>query len=648
MNRTNAPGSFNGFYVDEDRDLGRAGTAIVAADRNAIQNEIVNLIESSGLAPSALDDAQLAQATTRIVLAARAAAGRNIVGSGVASGFEVSIVGTTLNVALGAGWDTLGRRLALAAPAVVDLAGSVSRPSVGNVKWVSFVARATNAVANGTIDVGPGNQPHQYEFADECIVVAIEGVEVADPAGAVRPASGEDLLLADVLVDNATAWNALAIDLTRRVAVVKNDSIEDRIRAVAAEVAKEQVRKSNQAILPGLMQATGYKVAAPDAATDDLFGDSVAVDGDYAIVGAYGDDHAGMSFGSAWVFHRISQNSWDGGTKLTAPDAAAFDWFGTSVAISGDYAVVGVEKDDDSGSDSGSAWVFRRTAANSWNDAIKLVAPDAAAGDYFGRSVAISGDYIIIGAYQDDDSGSDSGSAWVFRRTGENAWGDATKLVAPDGAANDRFGFATAISGDYAIVGAFQDDDRSGSAWIFRRTGENTWDSGTKLVAPDAAPDDSFGHSVALNGDYAIVGVFRDDYSGSDLGSAWVFRRTGPNNWDGGTKLVAPDAATDDLFGFSVDISRQYAIVGAVRDDDFGSDSGSAWLFRRTGENTWDRGTKLVSSDRAAGSGFGRHVAASEDHVIVGANSGSSSVTNSGAAYIYQNLLKVANDALDA
>ena len=129
-------------------------------------------------------------------------------------------------------------------------------------------------------------------------------------------------------------------------------------------------------------------------------------------MGAYGDDDGGTNSGSAYVFMR-SGTFWSQQVKLTASDATAGDYFGVSVSISGDYAIVGAYRDDGDGSDSGSAYVFMRSDTT-WSQQAKLTAFDAAAGDEFGFSVSISGDYAIVGAWCDDDGGTDSGSAYIF------------------------------------------------------------------------------------------------------------------------------------------------------------------------------------------------------------------------------------------
>ncbi len=169
--------------------------------------------------------------------------------------------------------------------------------------------------------------------------------------------------------------------------------------------------------------------------------------------------------------------------KLLASDGAVEDFLGVSVAISGDVAIVGAYGDDDHGTYSGSAYVYRFDGIN-WVEEQKLLASDGAAGDWFGFSVAISGDAAIVGAMLDEDNGNASGSAYLYRFDGMT-WAQEQKLLASDGAAGDRFGWSVAISGDVSIVGAYGDDDNgffSGSAYVYRFDGV-TWVEEQKLLA---------------------------------------------------------------------------------------------------------------------------------------------------------------------
>jgi hypothetical protein len=375
------------------------------------------------------------------------------------------------------------------------------------------------------------------------------------------------------------------------------------------------------------------KLLASDGAADDNFGYSVSISGDSAIVGALYDDDNGTDSGSAYIF-KWNGTSWIQQAKLLASDGEAGDRFGRSVSISGDLAIAGAYGDDDNGYWSGSAYIFKWNGT-SWIQQAKLLASDGAAYDEFGISVSISGDLAVVGAYRDDDNGSTSGSAYIFKWDGTN-WSQRAKLLASDGAAYDEFGISVSISGNLAIVGAYGDDANgtdSGSAYIFKWDG-TSWSQQAKLLASDGAADDFFGWSVSISGDLTIVGAFYDDANGTDSGSAYIFKWNG-TNWVEQQKLLASDGAAGDLFGISVSISGDLAIVGAHNDNDNGSNSGSAYIFKWDGTN-WVEQAKLLASDGADDDEFGISVSISGDLVIVGAHGNDDNGTDSGSAYIFE------------
>ncbi|MHC4507004.1 MAG: FG-GAP repeat protein, partial [Planctomycetota bacterium] len=315
------------------------------------------------------------------------------------------------------------------------------------------------------------------------------------------------------------------------------------------------------------------KVIAGDGAMGDNFGQRVALDGDTAVVGSLRDD-VGLNAnqGSAYVFVR-SGSTWVEQQKLTASDGLADDEFGVSVSVSGDTVIVGAWADGGTGS----AFVFVRSGS-SWSQEDKLTAPDGTFDDRFGVSVSVSGDTAVGGAYWDDDNGSGSGSAYVFVRSG-SSWSFEQKLTASDAAAGDQSGISVSVSGDTAVVGAWCDDDNgpeSGSAYVFVRSG-SSWSQEDKLTASDGAADDWFGFAVSLSGDTAVVGAFFHDDSGDNSGSAYVFVRSG-SSWSQEDKLTPSDAAAWDQLGYSVCVSGDTAIVGAYGDDDNGPESGSAYV----------------------------------------------------------------------
>jgi FG-GAP repeat protein len=360
------------------------------------------------------------------------------------------------------------------------------------------------------------------------------------------------------------------------------------------------------------------KIVASDAAAFDEFSVSVAISGTTAIVGAPFDDDGGADSGSAYLF---DTTNWLQVAKLTASDTALFDNFGFSVAISGTTAIVGAWANNDGGADSGSAYLFETTTGL---QVAKLTASDAAANDFFGRSVAISGTTAIVGAWGNNDAGTGSGSAYLFDTTDGH---QIAKLTASDAASLDIFGHSVAISGTTAIVGAWGNNDAgtdSGSAYLFdTSTGLQI----AKLTASDAAAGDQFGSSVAISSTTAIVGAKGDN---SISGSAYLFDTTTGFQI---AKLTASDAAAGDEFGVSVAISGTTAIVGAWGNDDAGNNSGSAYLFDTTDGHQI---AKLAASDAAAYDTFGGSVAISSTTAIIGAQAGDDAGTNSGSAYLFE------------
>jgi len=323
------------------------------------------------------------------------------------------------------------------------------------------------------------------------------------------------------------------------------------------------------------------KLLASDGAADDQFGYSVSVSGDVAVVGVPRDDDNGNNFGSAYVY-RFDGTSWVEEAKLLASDGASGDYFGSSVSVSGDVALVGARRDDANGSESGSAYVYHFDGT-SWVEGAKLLASDGAAEDYFGISVSVSGDVALVGAYRSDDNVSNSGSAYVYHFDG-TSWVEEAKLLASD-RRRGHFGYSVSVSGDVALVGAYFASESgaaySGSAYVYRFDGAS-WVEEAKLLAPDGAQLDYFGRSVSVSGDVAVVGVPGDGDNGESSGSAFVYRFDG-TSWVEEAKLTASDGAISDIFGSSVSVSGDVAIVGVPADDDNGSNSGSAYLFSNLG-----------------------------------------------------------------
>ncbi len=326
---------------------------------------------------------------------------------------------------------------------------------------------------------------------------------------------------------------------------------------------------------------------------------SVSISGDVAV----------FAGGETAYIYRKNGAKWDRETKIeyTGEDHPIGDWFGQSVGIHKDVVVIGVPLDDDNGNNSGSAHVYRFNGTT-WALDTVLLASDGAYGDFFGWWVDIDGDVIIVGADGDDSSGPTSGAAYVFRFNG-TTWVEEEKLTASDASTRDVFGAGVAISGNVAIVGAYQaGPDEAGSAYIFRFNGE-TWVEEAVLRPPPGAVDFIFGHAVDIAGD-VVVALSKSFVEGDLLLRAYVFRNAG-QAWTLEAALSTPSMTQTFDSTRSVAIGDDVVLLGTFSDTE-------ARLFRREGTTWRDSGTVELPSDTEDFS-FGITVAISGETAIVGA-----------------------------
>ena len=397
---------------------------------------------------------------------------------------------------------------------------------------------------------------------------------------------------------------------------------------------------------------TESKLTASDAQSLDWFGwhSSISDDGNYAIIGAFGEDPLNNQAGAAYIFVR-SGSTWTQQAKLVASPAGSFnDYFGWNVDINSDgtYAIVGAILGDNGSVETGAAYVFTRSGST-WTQqakiAVTLVGANPQASDFFGYSVQINSDgtTAIIGANQADIDAPNQGAAFVFVRSG-STWTQQWRLYATDRQQDDEFGCSVSISsdGNYALIGARYEDTvqtGAGAAYFWTRSG-TSWSPGEKIQASDPGLNDWFGESVSINSDatYAVVGA----YNKSGGGAAYVFTRSG-STWTQQQKLTASDAQSGDRFGYSVAISGdgQYIGIGAYDEDTAGSVAGAVYVFERSG-STWTELKKLTASDAQAGDEFGRGVGLSNDgkYLITGARDedggAGDTIPDAGTAYIYE------------
>ncbi len=399
------------------------------------------------------------------------------------------------------------------------------------------------------------------------------------------------------------------------------------------------------------------KLTASDAVAADQFGRSVAISGNTTIIGAAGVN----SFaGAAYIFD-FNGTGWTEIAKLTASDAAASDFFATAVAISGDTVVVGAFLNDGNGSAAGSAYIFQRDAGgvDNWGEVTRLFSSDAAVADQFGNAVAISGDIAIVGESFDFDN-IGKGAAYIFQRDagGVDNWGEVKKITASDATTDDFFGESVAISGDTVIVGAHNAGSK-GAAYVFQRDegGGDNWGEVKKIIGTLTTTFDVFGFSVGISGDTVIVGAKWDDIlvMNDNGGSAYIFERNkgGADNWGQVNPLpiIASDAAGGDNFGNRVSISGNIAIVAAEANEDNGTRTGSAYILERDegGVDNWGEVAKITASDLAEFDQFGISVGISGNTTVVGAFGNDDDGAASGSAYIFDlNLDDIDGDGFDS
>ncbi|MEO7323291.1 MAG: FG-GAP repeat protein, partial [Dokdonella sp.] len=521
-----------------------------------------------------------------------------------------------------------------------------------------------------------------------------------DIAGELTPrvaANGRDVALLDTHGKPALDYNHLQVqDADGRTLAAHFASRGKRlVLSIDAGSARYPIT-----IDPVLQQQAYMKAGNTDGG--DLFGNSVAIAGDTVVVGAPREDsnaigvngnqsdNSATDSGAAYVFVRDGAGNWLQQAYLKASNTGGGDLFGKSVAISGDTIVIGASLEasdangvdgnpnDNSASQAGAAYVFVRDGAGHWAQQAYLKSSNSESGDFFGSSVGIAGNIVVVGAVgeassatgvngnQTDNSATFAGAAYVFVRTGSGTWSQQAYLKASNTGNFDIFGTSVAISGDTVVIGAEREDSiatgvngnqsdnsaaEAGAAYVFVRDGAGNWSQNAYLKSSNTGAGDSFGKSVAISGDTVVIGASleasnasgvngdQSDNSASQAGAAYVFVRDGAGNWAQQAYLKASNTDAGDLFGESVAVSGNTVLVGARAEDsnatgvngnqtsNAADDAGAAYVFVRDGTGAWTQQAYLKASNTDAGDEFGTSVAIAGDTVLVSARFEDSNAT---------------------
>jgi uncharacterized protein (TIGR03437 family) len=387
------------------------------------------------------------------------------------------------------------------------------------------------------------------------------------PAGARKLVRSLSLLFLLAIVAAAASpdWTQLQ-ELTESGGAAQNFfgnsvSVSGNTAVVGAPRASNGKGAAYVYVLSGGTWSPQQALTASDGAVGDNFCIPVSVSGDTVLIGAAGHNYG---TGAAYVFVR-SGGVWTQQQELTVSDAAAEDYFGRYVSVSGDTAVIG----NNLTFQMRAAYVFVRSGGV-WRLQQKLTASGGAAGDYFGSSVSVSGDTVLIGA-----SGRNNaiGAAYVFVRSG-GVWSQQQELTAPDGAAGDYFGNPVSVSGDTALMGASGRNGGIGAAYVFVRSG-GVWSQQQELTASGGTANDSFPQSAVVSGGAAVIGAATRDGA---RGAAYVFARSG-GTWSQQQELTASDSAAGNAFGGSVSVDGSTVVIGSTSNND---GRGAAYVFATT------------------------------------------------------------------
>ncbi|WP_291723213.1 choice-of-anchor D domain-containing protein [Bernardetia sp.] len=333
------------------------------------------------------------------------------------------------------------------------------------------------------------------------------------------------------------------------------------------------------------------------------FGKAVAMWKNYMVVGNPDRKNA--------TVYKHNGTSWEEEAILRGSNRITID-FGRSVDIYEDYIVVGDWRE--TASWMGAAYVFHKENGV-WKEQARLRASDAQSEDYFGLSVAIDKEYIIVGAWGEDTAGDAAGAAYIYKREG-TTWTEQTKLASNDLNGFDLFGFSVDIQNDWAIVGALRqntNDFDEGAVYTFRRNGD-TWTQNDKLQPSDISLNMNVGQDISISGDYLAITTDRDNNA---TGAVYIYKYNG-TNWIEQSKITASNAAFRSFFGTSVDLYEDYLLVGAINENSIEVSSGAAYLYKRNGTN-WSELNIIKSPFPHFSESVGTSVALSSNRLAVGA-----------------------------
>jgi hypothetical protein len=504
------------------------------------------------------------------------------------------------------------------------------RPNnIGDTKWSSLkVAVQQNKLMPTPKGFGGGKEAYLGTN------IAIDGNRALVGSLEARPGEmnnqciGEGSGFVSVLVYDGFTWQKEATlipsDITSYGCFGYSISLSNN-RALIGDFGNFNVEtESGSAYLfefDGIRWTEVHKFKSSQKAFGEFYGYSVSIDGDRAAIGAlkYDDTVNNITDVGAVFIYDYSEGNWIETQRLTPIDSHSNQYFGYSVSLNDSRLLVGSPEDFDNDI-FGSAYLFDLAGSN-WTQTQKINASDAINHDSFGKIVKLNNDRAVIGAHGTE-------SVYIFNNDG-STWIESQKITAFDSTGNDVFGKSLDMFGDRIVVGAYKNNNK-GSAYVYDYNGLN-WTFNTKLESGDGVNDDNYGYAVALSGQSVLVGAPRDDDRGENSGSIYSYAYTGAN-WGNTQKYITQVSSYKDEFGSAIAVSNTRAIIGSPNDNE----TGSAYIYDFDG-SSWIQSQKLFASDAEANDLFGKSVSILGDIAVVAAfNDDNSNGSNAGAVYVYK------------
>jgi hypothetical protein len=394
-------------------------------------------------------------------------------------------------------------------------------------------------------------------------------------------------------------------------------------------------------IIAGLFCFTGAtaqytqsaKVVSANRESRAEYGTSVAIHGDYAVVGASREN---VASGNAYVYHKDSAGTWSYSQTFSAPDPNDGAEFGGGAKISDNQLVIAAGRADVDGVIRAGALYVYSLNGNNWDYDTKLTANDYSGDAKMGMnptSLAMENDIVVAGAPGENGW---TGSVYIFEKSA-GVWSQSQKLMNPNAQSGESFGIAVAINDNYIIVGSNEEDGTKGAAHIFTKDGNGTWSHFQKIVASDGTSQAYFGSSVSMDNGIIAVGAYGDN---GGTGATYMFEDDGSGNWIQTEKLTASSPSTEAMYGWNCKLQNNYLVVAAPHA--YGVEEGEVYFYSREA-GVWNEVQKVESQDLAPEDFYGWNVEMYGDQLIVGAPwededaNGQNTIDRAGSAYIFEN-----------